>query len=60
MIGSSSVPNIPTPPAKPASIEPQTVAASAPRAGRMLGNFPQAFVHLAFVGAAIDLKAVLD
>lgn len=31
-----------------------------PEAGRMLGNFPQAFVHSAFIGAVIDLKAALD
>ncbi len=27
-----------------------------PRAGRMLGNFPQAFSHLALVRAAFDLR----
>ena len=30
-----------------------------PRARRQLGNFPQAFVHAAFIGAVIDLKAAL-
>ena len=28
-----------------------------PHTGRMLGNIPQAFVHAAFIGAVIDLKA---
>ena len=28
-----------------------------PRAGRMVGNFPQAFSHLALIGAALDLQA---
>jgi GH15 family glucan-1,4-alpha-glucosidase len=28
-----------------------------PRSQRMLGNFPQTFVHAAFIGAVIDLKA---
>lgn len=27
------------------------------RSGRMLGNMPQAFVHAAFIGAVVDLKA---
>ncbi|MBW4581038.1 MAG: hypothetical protein KME42_15840 [Tildeniella nuda ZEHNDER 1965/U140] len=27
------------------------------KTGRMLGNFPQTFVHAAFIGAVIDLKA---
>jgi len=31
-----------------------------PRAGRMVGNFPQAFSHLALVGAAIRLEATLS
>ncbi len=31
-----------------------------PIAGLMLGNIPQSFVHAAFVGAAIDLKAALE
>jgi GH15 family glucan-1,4-alpha-glucosidase len=31
-----------------------------PKTGRMLGNFPQTFVHAAFVGAALDLKAALE
>lgn len=30
-----------------------------PRTGRLLGNFPQAFVHAAFIGAVIDLRAAL-
>ncbi|PSN80340.1 glycoside hydrolase family 15 protein [filamentous cyanobacterium CCP4] len=29
------------------------------KTGAMLGNFPQTFVHAAFIGAAIDLKAAL-
>jgi GH15 family glucan-1,4-alpha-glucosidase len=28
--------------------------------GSMLGNFPQTFVHAAFIGAVIDLKAALE
>ncbi|WP_035984980.1 glycoside hydrolase family 15 protein [Leptolyngbya sp. KIOST-1] len=31
-----------------------------PTTGAMLGNFPQTFVHAAFIGAAIDLKAALE
>jgi GH15 family glucan-1,4-alpha-glucosidase len=31
-----------------------------PASGEMLGNFPQTFVHAAFVGAVIDLKAALE
>ncbi|OHV79945.1 glycoside hydrolase family 15 protein [Ensifer sp. LCM 4579] len=31
-----------------------------PRAGRMLGNIPQAFVHAAFIGAVIDLRAATE
>jgi len=31
-----------------------------PRSGRMLGNFPQTFVHAAFIGVVIDLKAALQ
>lgn len=31
-----------------------------PKTGRMLGNLPQTFVHAAFIGAAIDLKAALE
>ncbi|MCT7374667.1 glycoside hydrolase family 15 protein [Chelativorans salis] len=31
-----------------------------PQTGRMLGNFPQAFAHAAFIGAVIDLKAALE
>jgi GH15 family glucan-1,4-alpha-glucosidase len=31
-----------------------------PHAGRMIGNIPQAFVHAAFIGAAIDLKAAVE
>ncbi|PSR15096.1 hypothetical protein C8255_23350 [filamentous cyanobacterium CCP3] len=31
-----------------------------PKTGAMLGNFPQTFVHAAFIGAAIDLKAALE
>ncbi|MBE9113007.1 glycoside hydrolase family 15 protein [Nodosilinea sp. LEGE 07298] len=31
-----------------------------PETGTMLGNFPQTFVHAAFIGAAIDLKAALE
>lgn len=31
-----------------------------PENGRMLGNIPQSFVHAAFIGAAIDLKAALE
>jgi GH15 family glucan-1,4-alpha-glucosidase len=31
-----------------------------PRTGRMLGNIPQAFVHAALIGAAIDLKAATE
>ncbi|MBD0337564.1 MAG: glycoside hydrolase family 15 protein, partial [Cyanobacteria bacterium Co-bin13] len=27
-----------------------------PSTGQMLGNFPQTFVHAAFIGAVIDLK----
>lgn len=27
---------------------------------RMLGNFPQSFVHAALIGAVIDLKAALE
>lgn len=29
------------------------------KTGQMLGNFPQTFVHAAFIGAVIDLKAAL-
>ena len=31
-----------------------------PRSGRALGNIPQTFVHAAFIGAAIDLKAAMN
>jgi GH15 family glucan-1,4-alpha-glucosidase len=31
-----------------------------PRNGRMVGNIPQSFVHAAFIGAVIDLKAAGD
>ena len=31
-----------------------------PHTGQMLGNFPQTFVHAAFIGAVIDLKAALE
>ncbi|HEV7275897.1 MAG TPA: glycoside hydrolase family 15 protein [Devosiaceae bacterium] len=31
-----------------------------PRQQRMLGNFPQAFVHAAFMGAVIDLRTALQ
>ncbi|MDQ3397795.1 MAG: glycoside hydrolase family 15 protein, partial [Deinococcota bacterium] len=31
-----------------------------PASGEMLGNFPQTFVHAAFIGAVIDLKAALE
>ncbi len=31
-----------------------------PGTGRMLGNFPQTFVHAAFIGAVIDLKAAFS
>ena len=31
-----------------------------PESRRMLGNFPQSFVHAAFIGAVIDLKAALE
>ena len=31
-----------------------------PKSGRMLGNFPQSFVHAAFIGAVVDLKAALE
>ncbi|MGB3312279.1 MAG: glycoside hydrolase family 15 protein [Nodosilinea sp.] len=31
-----------------------------PETGSMLGNFPQTFVHAAFIGAAIDLRAALE
>ncbi|MBE9155849.1 glycoside hydrolase family 15 protein [Nodosilinea sp. LEGE 06152] len=31
-----------------------------PQTGAMLGNFPQTFVHAAFIGAAIDLKAAIE
>ncbi len=31
-----------------------------PDSGEMLGNFPQTFVHAAFIGAVIDLKAALE
>lgn len=31
-----------------------------PKTGAMLGNFPQTFVHAAFIGAVIDLKAALE
>lgn len=31
-----------------------------PRAGHLLGNIPQTFVHAAFIGAAIDLKTKID
>ncbi len=31
-----------------------------PKTGQMLGNFPQTFVHAAFIGAVIDLKIALE
>jgi len=31
-----------------------------PTTGHMLGNFPQTFVHAAFIGAVIDLKTALE
>jgi GH15 family glucan-1,4-alpha-glucosidase len=31
-----------------------------PNTGEMLGNFPQTFVHAAFIGAVIDYKNALD
>ncbi len=31
-----------------------------PKTGQMLGNFPQTFVHAAFIGAVIDLKTALE
>ncbi len=31
-----------------------------PQTGQMLGNFPQTFVHAAFIGAVIDLKVALE
>ncbi|MBW4695496.1 MAG: hypothetical protein KME27_27420 [Lyngbya sp. HA4199-MV5] len=31
-----------------------------PQTGQMLGNFPQTFVHAAFIGTVIDLKALLE
>ena len=31
-----------------------------PQTGRMLGNFPQTFVHAAFIGAVLDLKSALE
>lgn len=31
-----------------------------PESGRMLGNFPQAFVHAAFIGAVLDYKNASD
>jgi len=31
-----------------------------PASGEMLGNFPQTFVHAAFIGAVIDLKTALE
>lgn len=31
-----------------------------PADGRLLGNIPQSFVHAAFIGAVIDLKAALE
>ncbi|MGB3199731.1 MAG: glycoside hydrolase family 15 protein [Nodosilinea sp.] len=31
-----------------------------PQTDTMLGNFPQTFVHAAFIGAAVDLKAALE
>ena len=30
-----------------------------PETGEMLGNFPQTFVHAAFIGAVHDLKQAL-
>jgi len=31
-----------------------------PKTGKMLGNFPQTFVHAAFIGTVIDLKTALE
>lgn len=31
-----------------------------PRTGQMLGNFPQTFVHAAFIGTVLDLKAAME
>lgn len=31
-----------------------------PSSGRMLGNFPQAFVHAAFIGAAVDYRNAIE
>lgn len=31
-----------------------------PQTHQMLGNFPQTFVHAAFIGAAVDLKTALE
>jgi GH15 family glucan-1,4-alpha-glucosidase len=31
-----------------------------PATGKMLGNFPQTFVHAAFIGAVLDLKTALE
>ncbi|AFZ69684.1 glycoside hydrolase family 15 protein [Deinococcus peraridilitoris] len=31
-----------------------------PHTGRMLGNFPQSFVHAAFIGVIVDYKAALE
>ena len=31
-----------------------------PNTGQMLGNFPQTFVHAAFIGTVIDFKMALE